>query len=461
MQISYNDWQNFRKKLSAIDKKAEEEMASWLQNKGGLIQLPRNEIIDRAYALATKYGEASASLSALMYDSIAELSGVRVPPAEVADTVEYGEMAKAVNGILKNEKSDKVLAQSVGKYTKRAGADTMLKNANRDGAEFAWVPGGDGCAFCEMLASRGWQHQSKAAMEGDHAEHIHANCDCSYTVRFDKNTNVKGYDPEKYLKKYYDAEGDTPQEKLNSMRRIHYQENKDKINAQKRARYAEKINKKENSIVIRLGNKYYMNYGTIENGEANTIDAGGSNKDKVISCIKVGFENTSVFISERIYESSERIMDIIEPYLIEGLDAVGREHGTIPTFVIADVTELTDPNGRNVMGRYLYDSNTVILVPKLFEESEKSDEYNAHLTFHELLHWSDCQEIGKRHPGLKEEKLVPIIRKESKKSIDKLGINEYNVNEISGYATDSFELKNYDEVYVEYRVKELMEKRDK
>jgi hypothetical protein len=242
MQISYNDWQNFRKKLSAIDKKAEEEMASWLQNKGGLIQLPRNEIIDRAYALATKYGEASASLSALMYDSIAELSGVRVPPAEVADTVEYGEMAKAVNGILKNEKSDKVLAQSVGKYTKRAGADTMLKNANRDGAEFAWVPGGDGCAFCEMLASRGWQHQSKAAMEGDHAEHIHANCDCSYTVRFDKNTNVKGYDPEKYLKKYYDAEGDTPQEKLNSMRRIQYQENKDKINAQKRASYAEKNN---------------------------------------------------------------------------------------------------------------------------------------------------------------------------------------------------------------------------
>ena len=39
--------------------------------------------------------------------------------------------------------------------------------------------------------------------------------DCTYAVRFDKNTDVEGYEPEKYLEMYQNAEGDTPQEKIN------------------------------------------------------------------------------------------------------------------------------------------------------------------------------------------------------------------------------------------------------
>ena len=46
----------------------------------------------------------------------------------------------------------------------------MLKNALRDGAEFAWVPNGDTCAFCMTLASRGWQRASKRAIKNGHAE---------------------------------------------------------------------------------------------------------------------------------------------------------------------------------------------------------------------------------------------------------------------------------------------------
>ena len=70
-----------------------------------------------------------------------------------------------------------------------------------------------------MLASRGWQHISDRALKNGHAEHIHAHCDCQYAVRFDNNTEVEGYDPDKYLEMYENAEGDTWQEKLNAMRR--------------------------------------------------------------------------------------------------------------------------------------------------------------------------------------------------------------------------------------------------
>ncbi|MCD8054201.1 MAG: hypothetical protein LUF00_09170 [Lachnospiraceae bacterium] len=103
-----------------------------------------------------------------------------------------------------------------------------LKNAERDGAQFAWVPQGDTCAFCLTLASRGWQYMSKKALRNGHAEHIHANCDCQYAIRFDSSSTVEGDDSDKYREMYDSAEGNTSQEKIKSMRRA--------ITARKRVR---------------------------------------------------------------------------------------------------------------------------------------------------------------------------------------------------------------------------------
>ena len=65
---------------------------------------------------------------------------------------------------------------------------------------------------------------SKDAMKGGHAEHIHSNCDCQYTIRHDPRMTVSGYDPDRYLSMYQHAEGRTPQERINSMRREAYAE---------------------------------------------------------------------------------------------------------------------------------------------------------------------------------------------------------------------------------------------
>lgn len=237
MEIALADWINFRDKLASMSDKASEEMLSWIESKGGYANINKDALIARAYALSTKYGEGAASLAAQMYDEVAALSKVTVPAAEVAETASYGEIAKAINGVTKKLTTDKNVSSVVGRYVKRTGADTTLKNARRDGAQFAWVPGGDACAFCATLASRGWQYMSASALKGGHAEHIHAHCMCTYMVRFDNNTKIKGYDPDKYKEMYDSADGSTPQQKINSMRRIQYQDNKDKINAQKRANY--------------------------------------------------------------------------------------------------------------------------------------------------------------------------------------------------------------------------------
>ena len=81
-----------------------------------------------------------------------------------------------------------------------------------------------------MLASRGWQKAGKRTLKNGHAEHIHANCDCEYAVRFNASTTVAGYDPAQYLAAYRGAEGrNTYQEKLNALRRAHCAENRKKI----------------------------------------------------------------------------------------------------------------------------------------------------------------------------------------------------------------------------------------
>ena len=120
---------------------------------------------------------------------------------------------------------------------KQASADTMLYNAKRDGAQWAWIPSADTCAFCITLASRGWQPASKMQLKGGHAEHIHSNCDCNFCIRFSGDTNVQGYDPNEYFEEYQNADGSTPEAKINAMRRENYAKNKEKINAQKRSAY--------------------------------------------------------------------------------------------------------------------------------------------------------------------------------------------------------------------------------
>ncbi len=214
MMISQSDWLRFANRMGEIDTRAGDLMRKWIEANG---TENRDALIEYANALVQKYGEASGELACQMYEAIAEAQGITIPPAELADLPSYGEVAKAVNGSLKQGAA--VVPQAVSRQVKQVGADTTLKNAERDGAQFAWIPSGDTCAFCLTIASRGWQNMSKSALKGGHAEHIHANCNCQYAIRFDRSSFVQGYDPDKYLEMYKNAEGVSSKEKINSLRR--------------------------------------------------------------------------------------------------------------------------------------------------------------------------------------------------------------------------------------------------
>ena len=228
MQITANAWNEYITRLSRLNQKAGQLMREYIGSHG---TESTDDLIAYAYGLVTKYGEGSAELACQMYDALAEAANAGVPAAEPAEPADYGEVARMVNATKNQNPAN--LPNGVSRLVKRAGADTTMKNAVRDGAEWAWVPHGDTCPFCITLASNGWQKASSKVLKGGHAQHIHANCDCEFAIRFDHSTTVAGYDPEKYLKQYRDAGGD-----INKMRRVQYAANKERINAQKRAAYA-------------------------------------------------------------------------------------------------------------------------------------------------------------------------------------------------------------------------------
>ena len=254
--MTLDEWAKYRDLLKKLSDKAAEEFRDAVFSESGrwhgigLANIPRDELISFTYALVTKYSEGAATAACEMYDAIAELSGVALPPAEPAPTASIDEVAKTVYGTA-NTNNEEIIANSIGRLVKRAGQDTTLRNAQRDGAYAAWIPSGDTCAFCITLASRGWELVRNTDFKDGHAKHIHSNCDCAYAVKFNDEVKYSNYDPSKYEEMYYGAPLEkgqriTAKNRVNALRREIYAQNKEEINAQKRSAY-EKRKERESS----------------------------------------------------------------------------------------------------------------------------------------------------------------------------------------------------------------------
>lgn len=236
MKITKKDWQNYIARLRRVNEKAAEKVAEYMKNHDYSSAEGMKALLEYSYAVATQYGEAASELACQMYDAVAVGSNARVPSAEPASTASFGEIARAIRGKMFDTSDPAAVGSAVGKLVKMAGVDTTMQNALRDGAEWAWIPSGDTCAFCIMLASNGWQRASKDAIKNGHAEHIHPNCDCTYQIRFDGMLSVEGYDPDALYNEYVGS-GETRQERLNAIRRKLYAKNPEYYREQNRQSY--------------------------------------------------------------------------------------------------------------------------------------------------------------------------------------------------------------------------------
>ena len=376
MQITAKTWDKYISRLSRLNRKAGQLMREYIGSHG---TENTADLIAYAYGLVTKYGEGSAELACQMYDALAEAANAGVPAAEPAEPADYGEVARMVNATKNQNPAN--LPNGVSRLVKRAGADTTLKNAVRDGAEWAWVPHGDTCPFCITLASNGWQKASSKVLKGGHAEHIHANCDCEFAIRFDHSTTVAGYDPEKYLKQYRDAGGD-----VNAMRRIDYAANRERINAQKRAAYAERkaaFTSAENRAIL----------GSIDSdGSVTKIEltvVGNLDPSPLISTFG-HLQTTEVVVTdERIAHIKERHP---EDYLL--FEQYGRESILSPDILIQDVKNV----GTVFAVKRLPDTNLNVVL-RLVLDTDNPDFKNSVMTFYRIRE-KNLKKLMQKNPVL-------------------------------------------------------------
>lgn len=432
MQISTNDWKNYIEKLGKLNETAAMKMQEYVQKNGFE---DTEALIDFAHALVTKYGEGSAELSCQMYEAIAQMQGAVIDAAVPAATATYAETARAIQGSLLQSQTGQKLTQVASRLVKQAGADTMIQNAIRDGSEWAWVPMGDTCAFCITLASRGWQKASKKVLKGNHASHIHANCDCQFAVRFGSRGDVAGYNPDKYKKMYDEAEGKDSSEKVRSLRK--QLEDRELINAQKRAAYAQArqivVDKNKTAQVQRF-TKINANY--------------------------VPDSKYGVFLSENAALKEQGLKNI-EKSIDAAYESIGSSNYTKPIIYILSQEEL----GKDTFAAYNCVKNEMYLADTIGNKTETRKIQKAlgfakphdptSTTKHEFLHWADACEYAAKKGEITEKNYKTYLQfkiNESKIRLDKMNIGKKEAYEISKYAGDSYGYKNYTEVYTEYRI---------
>ena len=192
------------------------------------------------YSIVDEYGLASSELGAQWYEYCKELADGRVSTAIVGQTSRYSVESdvnavidKLFNGEIDIEELINQLSGVVVDQTQKQARDAILTNldadikaafdngdySKADSMGYARVTVGDSCAFCVMLASRGFVYRSKkTALRSQWGNKYHPNCNC-VAVPFHEAHTIPGYGDKlaEYDRMYRDADnlrrsGDVPEE---------------------------------------------------------------------------------------------------------------------------------------------------------------------------------------------------------------------------------------------------------
>ena len=155
-----------------------------------------------------------------------------------------------------------------------------------------------------------------------------------------------------------------------------------------------------------------------------------------------------VFISDKV-NIKPRALHLINQNTERALKEWGILAKRIPRIVIVSPDEMP-----TALGKYNAIQNTVFYVPQVVDNKIVPDKGNVE--FHEMWHMKQAENFRKRYGEITREnygKYIENACKEAKKAIDRAGITEYNVSDISNYADQMFWIDRYDEVEAEYMVK--------
>lgn len=185
----------------------------------GLLDLTRPEAAQEALleimpGLVREHGDTAAVAAAEWYEEVraAQLGGsfsasLATP---ISDAAPIGSVRYASGHLFTDDpwQTLNVLNGAIQRQVLHSSRETVFMNGARDAARPRWarVPTGrKTCAFCEMLASRGYAYASESSAGGGRNS-FHDACNCQIVVEFDSSSSrIEGYDHDAMYERYENA----------------------------------------------------------------------------------------------------------------------------------------------------------------------------------------------------------------------------------------------------------------
>lgn len=172
----------------------------------------RDELLEFVPQLVREYGDVAATVAAEWYEQVRfEAVGAYNATTVNATNVEQVQAAvRAQAGRLFTGDPVAMLSLVSGgvqRYVMASQRGTIARNVQLDPSKprFARVPTGrKTCAWCTMLASRGFVYLNRQS--AGVSDHYHGDCDCQAVAEWESDRHyISGYDPDQMYDQYLEA----------------------------------------------------------------------------------------------------------------------------------------------------------------------------------------------------------------------------------------------------------------
>ena len=183
-------------------------------------------------------------------------------------------------------------------------------------------------------------------------------------------------------------------------------------------------------------------YRLVTRGKAEDIYI---RSDQIVRVREVESYPRGIYISDKAYIKPRALHEInqrTEQALKEWKISPERK----PKIVIVSPDEMP-----TAYGKYDAVTNTVFYIPEIADR--RAVENSGEIEYHEMWHLKQAEEFRKKYGDITLENRGEYVRfacELAKRRLDRLGIDEYNVDEISDYAKRMYNRERYDEVEAEY-----------
>lgn len=182
-------------------------------------------------------------------------------------------------------------------------------------------------------------------------------------------------------------------------------------------------------------------YRQIIRGDSKTIEV---RPDTKVDVKKINIYQEDIYVSDNV-DIKPRTLHEIYTNTVKALKKWDISKDRMPEIRILSKDEL------KAYGKYDAVNNVVYYIPEIANKDIVGQK--GVTEYHEMWHMKQAEKFRSKGWNITKENYSEYIRelnKECKKTIDVLGINEYNVGKISDYAKKMLDYGRYDEVEAEY-----------